>query len=185
MSSDIDIRKQFQEKFSDFKAEVPEDGWARLEESLNAVPPIAMKPRRGWRYAASAAAAVVVLLVGSLLFMNRPVDVPEPMLTDSAAPKPSYQQPATPSEPTEYFVAEADESTSQPHPAIPAKRTFALLVAESRTEQEIEMISPALIPEVEAPASAQDKVVNENVASLYPEEWDEDRIIASTKTKGC
>ena len=184
MSSDIDIRKQFQEKFSDFKAEVPEDGWARLEESLNAVPPIAMKPRRGWRYAASAAAAVVVLLVGSLLFMNRPMDVPEPMLTDSTAPKPSSQQPAVPSAQSERLTAQAGESITQSRSALPTQRASALLVGETRTEQEIEMISPALIPEVEAPASAQDKVVNENVASLYPEEWDEDRIIASTKNEG-
>lgn len=184
MSSDIDIRKQFQEKFSDFKAEVPEDGWARLEESLNAVPPIAMKPRRGWRYAASAAAAVVVLLIGSLLFMNRPMDVPEPMLTDSTAPKPSSQQPAVPSAQSERLTAQAGESITQSRSALPTQRASALLVAESRTEQDIEAISPVIIKEVDAPASTQDKVVNENVASLYPAEWDEDRIIASTGNEG-
>ena len=82
MNRDKDIRKQFQSKFKDYRAPVPDDGWKRIEESLNAAVANRSKViRRRWLYASSAAAVLLLLLV-SLLFINNPVDEIEPVLTD-------------------------------------------------------------------------------------------------------
>lgn len=83
MSSDNYIRKQFQEKFSDFKGEVPPDGWKRLEKALNEAAPVVLIPRRRWRYAVASVAAVFLFIVGSLLFTQRPWEQPESLVAES------------------------------------------------------------------------------------------------------
>ncbi len=89
MSSDNDIRKQFQEKFRDFKAEIPPGGWERLEKALDAAPSVVITPRRRWRYAVSAVAAVLLLILGILPFLKQPYDQAEPLFTESVSPAPS------------------------------------------------------------------------------------------------
>ncbi len=83
MSSDNYIRKQFQEKFNDFKGEVPPDGWQRLEKALGEVAPVVLTPRRRWRYAVASAAAVLLLIVGSVLFTQRPWEQSEPLVAEA------------------------------------------------------------------------------------------------------
>src|SRR5690554_3536099 len=97
MSSDDDIRKQFQEKFNDFKVEVPADGWDRLEDALNAAPVMPM-PRRRWRYAIPAAAAVLLLIIGGLrlLLVQQPWDQSAFLLTESSDLTESATQTTTP-----------------------------------------------------------------------------------------
>lgn len=72
MMSDNDIRKGFQSKFSGFEAPVPADGWEGVERSLKAVAAARVALRRKWY--AGAAAAVMVLLIGSILFMRNPAE---------------------------------------------------------------------------------------------------------------
>ena len=107
MSSDNDIRKQFQKKFSDFRAEVPTDGWDRLNEALNEAKVVPL-PRKNWRYIASSAAAVLLLIVGSLLYMQRQGDQVEVLLTDSAV---SDSTPMLPLAPAADPVLAANEAT--------------------------------------------------------------------------
>ena len=85
MSSDNYIRKQFQEKFNDFKGEVPPDGWQRLEKALGEATPVVLTPRRRWRYAVASAAAVLLLIVGSVLFTQRPWEQSEPLVAEAPA----------------------------------------------------------------------------------------------------
>lgn len=85
MSSDNYIRKQFQEKFNDFKGEVPSDGWQRLEKALDEATPVLLIPRRRWRYAVASAAAVLLLIVGSVLFTQRPWEQPKPLVVENIA----------------------------------------------------------------------------------------------------
>ena len=84
MNSEEKIRKQFQSKFNDFMVPAPADGWTRLEESLNKTA-VARKMfnRRRWQYAGSAA-AILVLIVGGLFYMNRPEVVENSLLSDAA-----------------------------------------------------------------------------------------------------
>ncbi len=85
MSSDNYIRKQFQEKFNDFKGEVPPDGWQRLEKALNEAVPVVLTPRRRWRYAVASAVAVLLLIVGSVLFIQRPWEQPDSLVAETTA----------------------------------------------------------------------------------------------------
>lgn len=82
MNTDDKIKKQFQSKFDDFKVPVPADGWIRLEESLNnASVARKMIVRRRWQYAGSVA-AVLILLVGGLFYMNRPITNDQPYMSE-------------------------------------------------------------------------------------------------------
>lgn len=58
MNSDNDIRREFQSKFSDFRASVPDDGWSMLEQSLKIDAAARVAVRRRW-YTCTAAAVLV------------------------------------------------------------------------------------------------------------------------------
>lgn len=81
MNEDNHIRQQFQSKFSDYRSPVPADGWDRLEKSLNAAAAAKMMRRRWY---IGSAAAVFVLLIGSLLFLQMPVDPQKPIVGEIA-----------------------------------------------------------------------------------------------------
>ncbi len=115
MSSDNYIRKQFQEKFNDFKGEVPPEGWKRLEKALGEAAPVVLTPRRRWRYAVASVAAVLLLIVGSVLFTQRPWEQLEPLVvgavaTDRATDKIDEPKAESPAEvgTSDLAVSEAD-----------------------------------------------------------------------------
>lgn len=87
MMSDKDIRKGFQSKFSGFEAPVPPDGWENLERSLKATAVARTALRRRW-YAGSVA-AVLVLLVGSILFLKNPMEESAPMVSGVVSTPPT------------------------------------------------------------------------------------------------
>ena len=71
MNSDNEIRKQFKSKFNDFKVPVPADGWDQIEESLNSIGVVQNHNiRRIWRIVGSVA-AMLIFLIGSLVFLNK------------------------------------------------------------------------------------------------------------------
>ena len=83
MSSDKKTRKEFQSRLGDFQSAVPVDGWDRIEASLDAIA-LAKRTalRRRLRYIGSAA-AVMILLLGSLLFLKNQINSSEPTLSDA------------------------------------------------------------------------------------------------------
>lgn len=83
MNEENKIRQQFQSKLNDLRAPVPEDGWQRLEQSLAATS-AAKVIRRRW-YIGSAA-AVLVMLIGSLLFMQNPQQEIAPTIAETVTP---------------------------------------------------------------------------------------------------
>ncbi|SFK26168.1 outer membrane beta-barrel protein [Proteiniphilum acetatigenes] len=87
MMSDNDIRKGFQSKLSGFEAPVPPDGWQSVERSLMAAAAARTALRRRW-YAGSVA-AVLILLVGSILFIQNPMEQTETMVSEMTSPSPS------------------------------------------------------------------------------------------------
>lgn len=89
MNNDNNIRQQFQSKLGNFEAPLPDDGWSRLEQSLNAAL-AARVIRRRW-YIGSAA-AVLILLVGSLLFLQNPIDESKPFISEAGLPKSDAQK---------------------------------------------------------------------------------------------
>lgn len=195
MSSDNDIRKQFQEKLGNLKAEVPVDGWTRLEEALNAVPPVASKPRFVWRYVASAAAAVLLLIVGSLLFMQRPTDLPQPMISDATAPQSPRDEYTISDKTTDHHTAEAGVYGTKSHEITPRKRASSLLVAEKRSDVVIEDISPVHPRELETFASLENRVEADATlidgheeghreGSYHPYAREEEQVVASTGREG-
>ena len=83
MNSDNNIRNQFKSKFDDFKVPVPDDGWDQIEKSLNSIGVIQNhNVRKIWRIV-GAVAAVAVLIFGSLLFLNFPVEQDETYISDA------------------------------------------------------------------------------------------------------
>jgi hypothetical protein len=111
MMSDNDIRKGFQSKLSGFEAPVPPDGWESVERSLKAAAAARTVLRRRWY--AGAVAAVLVLLIGSRLFMRNPAEQTETMPSESIAMTPltdSRTEPLTASGelPSEPVVSPAD-----------------------------------------------------------------------------
>ena len=83
MNSDNNIRNQFKSKFDDFKVPVPDDGWDQIEKSLNSIGVIQNhNVRKIWRIV-GAVAAVAVLIFGSLLFLNFPVERDETYISDA------------------------------------------------------------------------------------------------------
>lgn len=70
MNKDNNIYKdQLKSLFEDFEADIPIDGWDSLEESMNISKRVSIT-RRNW-YIGSAA-AVAILLISSILFINNP-----------------------------------------------------------------------------------------------------------------
>lgn len=86
MNSDNDIRREFQSKFSDFRASVPDDGWSMLEQSLKIDAAARVAVRRRW-YTCTAA-AVLVLLIGTVLFFRNQVDQSNSLISESALTTP-------------------------------------------------------------------------------------------------
>lgn len=81
------FKEQLKSAFDGFEAQVPQDGWEKLEQALNTAAR-AKIVRRNW-YIGSAA-AVAVLLIGSLFFLKTPqltdTDV-SPVLSEAVAPQ--------------------------------------------------------------------------------------------------
>jgi len=86
MMSDNDIRKEFQSKLSGFEAPLPPDGWESVERSLRTTAAARRSIRRRW-YAGSVA-AVLILLVGSILFFQNPMESVETMVSETASTSP-------------------------------------------------------------------------------------------------
>ena len=124
MMSDNDIRKGFQSKLSGFEAPVPPDGWQSVERSLRAAAAARTALRRRW--SAGSVAAVLILLVGSILFIQNPMEHTETMVSEAVSTSPLTG--SKPSHGTE--MPQASESVSEPvvRPAeserLPAARTF-------------------------------------------------------------
>ena len=84
MELDNEIRKQFKSKFEDFRVPVPEDGWELIEKSLDAAKIVPINRfHRVWKIVGSVAAAAV-LIFGSLLFLNKPIDNNENYFSEAA-----------------------------------------------------------------------------------------------------
>ena len=95
MNSDNEIRKQFKSKFNDFKAPVPDDGWDQIEESLNSIGVVQNRNiRRIWRIVGSVA-AMLVLLIGSLVFLNKSnIVTDKPIMSEVVSPNHKIETPA-------------------------------------------------------------------------------------------
>lgn len=149
MSSDNDIRKQFQDKLNGIKAGVPVDGWERLEEALNAAPVVRL-PRRRWRYAVASAAAVLLLIVGSLLLVQQPWEQATPLLTDSAPPTPVTTRPSVsaiePSRGEDLLLSERSGEAARPDGA--SARSRVLFAAETGTRVPDNTVHPASTSEL-------------------------------------
>lgn len=76
--------------FGDYKAPLPADGWERLEQSMNTARAKKIAVRRRW-YAGSVA-AIMVLLVGSILFFRNPGEPLVPMIAESSSPAPATKR---------------------------------------------------------------------------------------------
>lgn len=100
---------QFKALFKDFEAEVPSDGWDRLEKSLGASKRATIV-RRNW-YIGSAAAVAVILITG-ILFINNPkqIDNFTPQLTDANTETVKPQNNTSVQEQNQQNVADANTS---------------------------------------------------------------------------
>ncbi|QRX64584.1 outer membrane beta-barrel protein [Dysgonomonadaceae bacterium zrk40] len=122
MNRDNDIRRAFQAKFDGYQPPLAADGWEHIEHSLNQAGAYRSVIRRRWY--AGTAAALLLLLVGSIFFLRDPMTVPETMVTESNSPQPESryapEQPAT----AESTVAEVQQTFVSPTRAS-ARLTFA------------------------------------------------------------
>ena len=159
MSSDNDIRKQFQDKLNGIKAGVPVDGWERLEEALNAAPVVHL-PRRRWRYAVASAAAVLLLIVGSLLLVQQPWEQATPLLTDSTPPTPVTTRPSVsaiePSRGEDILLSERPGETTRPGRT--SARSHVLFAAETGTHAPVNTVRPASASELIPARSFRERI---------------------------
>lgn len=122
MMSDNDIRKEFQSKLSGFEAPLPSDGWEGVERSLRAVAAAKARAlRRRW-YAGSVA-AVLILLVGSILFFQNPMEPVEPVVSETVSTSPLTDNRPDP------VIDLAPESISEP--IVQLAKTERLLAVRS------------------------------------------------------
>ena len=122
MNRDNDIRRAFQEKLGGYQPPLAADGWERIEHSLARAGAHRRVMRRRWY--AGTAAALLLLLVGSIYFLRDPMTVQETMVTerDRLQPESGYapEQPTT----AESAVVEKQHTYSSPATA-PTRATFA------------------------------------------------------------
>lgn len=98
MNSDKEIRDQFKSKFDDFKVSIPDDGWDRIEKTLNTTVVVhKLHVRRVWRIVGSVA-AVAILIFGSLLFLNIPFDQEDTYISESVEKTNQLKQGASESD---------------------------------------------------------------------------------------
>ena len=82
MKGNDNIKQQIQSKLSDFEASLPQDGWAKIEQTLNAVERPKAIRRRIWY--SGIAAAIAVLLVGGLFLFLPPATDNGKFVSDNA-----------------------------------------------------------------------------------------------------
>ncbi|MBK5194678.1 MAG: hypothetical protein JJE08_01405 [Proteiniphilum sp.] len=137
MNIDNDIRREFQSKFGDYKAPIPADGWDRIEQSMRAATAARVTARRRW-YAGSAA-AVLIMLVGSILFFRNPVGQPEQIMADSssspATEKKSGKRPGVATEP-DVAIQPVTQSTGN-------EQLFAAKTRKTNSESVISASDPS------------------------------------------
>lgn len=138
MNKDYKIRQQFQSKLSDYVPPVPEDGWERIEKSLVAASTAGIIQRR--RYI-GAAAAVFVLLIGSLLFLQTPWQENTPAVSETVVPpseqsKKVTQQSAT-KENAPLIAQEQIKKTDKKVVAKAKKQTDITIASQSENAKEV------------------------------------------------
>lgn len=84
MNSNKEIREQFKSKLNDFKYPIPDDGWERIEQSLSAGKLTgAISVKRIWQLVGTVA-AVALLIVAGLLFIDNPSGQMETVVTEAS-----------------------------------------------------------------------------------------------------
>lgn len=83
MNTDNEIKKEIQSKFNNYRAPVPADGWDRLEKALNEAARARMAVRRRW--ITGSAAAISILIIGSILFLPPSIDKAIPVMTEAGS----------------------------------------------------------------------------------------------------
>src|SRR5690554_5040354 len=86
MNSNKEIRDRFKSKLNDFTFPIPEDGWERIEESLSAGRLAGTKSVRCIWQLVGTVAAVAVLILAGLLFIDNPAENYEPIVTEASQP---------------------------------------------------------------------------------------------------
>ena len=131
------IREQFQSTFNGFESEPPVDGWERLEASLNAADTASRFVRRRWYI--SAAAAVLLLLIGSTLFLRTGN---EQIIPEVAVVQPSDVETEKPTDNQEPEIVPQHEIII-PHNEPP------LLVQNNRNQQETITVADIAVQPIE------------------------------------
>ncbi|MDR1742529.1 MAG: outer membrane beta-barrel protein [Dysgonamonadaceae bacterium] len=107
MKDNIDqIKQQIQSKFSDFEVPLPQDGWLRIENTLDKMSEPALIRRRLWYWYSGVAAAIAALVVGGFFLFRQPtlntniadlspVSAPSSLSTETEkiAPVPEKEEP--------------------------------------------------------------------------------------------
>ena len=111
MNKDNNIYKdQLKSLFEDFEADIPIDGWGSLEESMGNSKRVSII-RRNWYI--GTAAAVAILLISTILFLNNPnpIKVDMPQVSDAMVTPEASESKADTTE--EGFNNHTDLSTSE------------------------------------------------------------------------
>lgn len=145
MMSDNDIRKDFQAKLNDFEVPPPMDGWDEIERSLKAA---AFKASYRRRWYAGSAAAILLLLVGSILFLRNPMERASDVQFSSVIKEPSSSS-----------EVESEPAFAQLSPAIPEQQVSNTVVRRNQKKTVPVEESPAA--EVEVRPSSSTEIVNE------------------------
>ena len=142
MNRDNDIRRAFQEKLKGYQPPLTADGWERIEQSMTQGAANRRLIRRRWY--AGTAAAMLILMIGSIFFFRDPMTVRETMVTeretDPVGKQVSPGQSVTP-EPTgaqQQSTIGMSATTTRPSVSLGAGRSGWMLVHESSSAKMME-----------------------------------------------
>ncbi|MCW1735765.1 PorT family protein [Anaerorudis cellulosivorans] len=167
MSEKDNIKEQFRHKLNDYEAPVLDNEWDRLEESLDK----AMRQRAVQRQWMAAAAVIVALIVGGLIYLNFPVDGDKAIVTKKVAPSDKNESLFPIVEENEMkqspLVVSADENKFKEF-----EKTETGIKTELPVETETQYPQTVELPVVDADKSDEKDYPEEQSGELTDEEMD-------------
>jgi len=162
MSEKDNIKEQFRHKLNDYEAPVSDNEWDRLEESLDK----AMRRRAVQRQWMAAAAVIVALIMGGLIYLNFPVDSDKAIVTKKVTPSDKNE--------SLFPIVEENEMKQSPLVVSVDKNKFkGFEKSEILVEKEMSHHETEELPVVDTDSANEKDILKEQSEELTDEELEQ------------
>lgn len=162
MSEKDNIKEQFRQKLHDYEAPVLDNEWDRLEESLDK----AMRQRAVQRQWMAAAAVIVALIMGGLIYLNFPVDSDKAIVTKKVTPSDKNE--------SLFPIVEENEMKQSPLVVSVDKNKFkGFEKSEILVEKEMSHHETEELPVVDTDSANEKDILKEQSEELTDEELEQ------------